>query len=305
MSVTLPLQLLLVMAQTLSGGSVQGRGNLLHEVEKRLCKTQVQRLELSPYGGVSIKFMLRLSGGFTSIFKPEQSHYSARYEAEIAAYRLAALLGVNQVPAACERRIPLKSLQELAADPKQAALLARLGRELRPDAEGMVRGAAIDWIPHVRELPAAQRQDWAKWLSPGAPVPPLQRARLGEIADLLLLDLLFGNPDRFTGGNLLEARTTGRLLMIDNSADFRPVSALGRPYHLEQLAMLRRVRAVTYQRMRQLDRKSVIALVRRPAGQGSYLTYPEIRAFFARRDALVRHVEELRRAHGDEAVLLP
>lgn len=301
------LPLLLVAAQTLSGGGAERESGQRPAAERLLCTGTVGRVDLSPYGGLSVKFLLRLGPGpgRTAVFKPEQPLYSARFEAEIAAFRLATHLGVTAVPAACERRIRHERLLALTGDPRHAVLRARLERELRPDPEGWVRGAAIAWVPLVKELPATERLQWARWLTPGAPVPVAERSRLGEVADLLLLDLLFGNPDRFTGGNLLVDRATGRLLMIDNGASFRPVATLDRPYHPEQLALLRRVRSGTYQRVRRLDRPTLLSLVRRPAAQGSYLTYPEVRALLKRRDALVRHVEALRRAHGDGAVLLP
>lgn len=300
------LTLVLLIPPLTSGGGVAKEPDPGRQREERLaCGGRIARLEPSPYGGTAIKVMLRLDGGAQAVWKPEQAHWSSRFEAEIVAYRLAKHLGVDAVPAACERGLQKSALLALASEPGQAALRARLEAELRPDAQGWVRGAAIAWVPRVSELPVTVRQDWARLLTPGAQIPHSQRVRVGDAADLLLLDLLFSNPDRFTGGNLLENKVTGRLLMIDNGAGFRPVAGLMRPYHRDDLTMLKRVRSPTYHRMKRLDRLTILALVRRPPTQGSYLTYPEVRALLKRRDALVAHVEALRRAHGDGAVLLP
>ena len=53
-------------------------------VEQRLCRGRLRAVQLSPYGGMSIKFMLRFVGGGKAVFKPNQTLYSARYAAEIA-----------------------------------------------------------------------------------------------------------------------------------------------------------------------------------------------------------------------------
>lgn len=298
---------LLSLADPLSSGGGEPSGLTPRRLlaEQRLCGGAVTRVAPSPYGGMSVKFMLRLAPGGDVVWKPEQSLYSARFEAEIAAHRLATHLGVGLVPPACERSLRRTTLLRLAEEPARAALRTRIDKEILADRDGLVHGAAIRWIRRVREIPPSVRAAWVRWLAPGTAVPPADRQRLGDVADLILLDLLFSNPDRFTGGNLLEDRDTGRLLMIDNGADFRPVPTLHRAYHRELLGLLRRVRGPTYRRVRGLRSAGLTTLLRRPEGRGSYLTAREIRALLARRDALVRHVEGLRRDHGDAAVLLP
>lgn len=281
-------------------------GRVLPRRERRLCRARIRSLVPSPYGGMSIKFMIRLAGGGRAVYKPNQTKYGARFAAEIAAYRLARHLGVGLVPAACERRIPRKDLEQAESDPKHQALRARLARELVVDPDGRVRGAAIHWVPRVVDLKLEATTHWHAWLKPGSVIPGKSRRLAGEIADLLLLDLLFSNPDRFTGGNTLAALPSRRLLMIDNGADFRPVPHLNRKYHREMLARLGRVRRPTYRRLLKLSQRALRRLLLRSGTRRSgYLTRRERRALLKRRDALWRHVEALRRQHGDPAVFLP
>jgi len=122
---------------------------------------------------------------------------------------------------------------------------------------------------------------------------------------MLLLDLLFSNPDRFTGGNVLVDLASGRLVMIDNAASFRPRLGLNLAYHRKGLALMGRVRRPTYEAVRRLDAATVRRASSRPAGKGSYLTTEEERAVLVRRSALVAHVEGLRRRFGDARVFLP
>jgi hypothetical protein len=287
-------------------------------VEQRLCRGCIQHLYVSPYGGMSIKFMFRFAGGHKAIFKPNQTRSSARYKAEIAAYRLANHLGVDMVPPACERTMTLKALHRATAHPRFKALRKRMDRELIVTRGGYVRGAAIHFVPRARETQLETNKGWHKWLRPGATpgattgattvatIPRAQRRRARAMADILLLDLLFHNPDRFTGGNLLEALPSRRLLMIDNGASFRKVAHLDRTYHQESLKVMQRVRRVTYRRMLRLDEETLARVVRRPLGHsGSFLSWRERRALLKRRELLRAHVEGLIRTHGPKQVFLP
>lgn len=275
-------------------------------VEQRLCRGRIKRLYVSPYGGMSIKFMFRFAGGHRAIFKPNQTRSSARYRAEIAAYRLASHLGVDMVPPACERTLTLKALHRATAHPRFKALRRRMDQELNVSRGGYVRGAAIHFVPRVRETQLETNREWHEWFRIGATIPRAQRRRVRALADILMLDLLFHNPDRFTGGNLLEALPSRRLLMIDNGASFRNVAHLDRNYHQASLKIMQRVRRVTYRRMLRLDTETLARVVRRPLGYGgSFLSRREQRALLKRRELIRAHVEGLIQTHGRKKVFLP
>lgn len=275
-------------------------------LEQRLCRGRLKAVAISPYGGMSIKFMLRFVGGGKAVFKPSQTLYSARYSAELAAYRLANHFGSSQVPPACERTLSWDTLLRAADGPAQGPLRQRMAKELKVDANKDVVGAAIHWVRRVQEVRLESTTSWRKWLIPGALVPKEHRQRARDIADLLLLDLLFSNPDRFTGGNTLMALPSRRLLMIDNGASFRRVPHLDRPYHRQNLALMGRVRRATYQRLLRFDEEQLERIVRRPVGRkGHYLSRQERKALLKRRLLIIAHVERLIKAHGDAAVYLP
>lgn len=297
----------LMLADPLASGTIQSTvpSPATVRVEQRLCRGRIRHLYVSPYGGMSIKFMFRFAGGHKAIFKPNQTRSSARYKSEIAAYRLANHLGVDMVPPACERTLTLDALHRATANPKFKALRKRMDKELRITKDGYVRGAAIHFLPRVRETRLETNKQWQQWLRPGAAIPRAQRRRVRALADILLLDLLFHNPDRFTGGNLLEALPTRRLLMIDNGASFRRVAHLDRTYHRESLEVMQRVRRVTYRRMIRLDRQTLARVVRRPLGYGgSFLSRREQWALLQRRKLIRAHVEGLIRKHGKAKVFL-
>ncbi len=298
----------MMLTQPLASGTIQSTvpSPATVRVEQRLCRGRIVRLYVSPYGGMSIKFMLRFAGGHKAIFKPSQTRSSARHKAEIAAYRLANHLGVSMVPPACERTLTLEGLRRATAHPKFGALRKRMDKELIVTPKGYVLGAAIHFVPRVRETGLETKLGWHKWLRAGSTIPRKHLRRARSLADILLLDLLFHNPDRFTGGNLLEALPTHRLLMIDNGASFRKVANLDRTYHRASLQVMQRVRRVTYRRMLRLDGRTLARVVRRPLGYGgSFLTGREQRALLMRRELIRAHVEGLIRTHGAQAIFLP
>lgn len=298
----------LMLTDPLSSGTIQSTvpSPATVRVEQRLCHGRIQRLYVSPYGGMSIKFMIRFAGGHRAIFKPNQTRSSARYRAELAAYRLANHLGVDMVPPACERTLSLEALRRATAHPKFKALRKRMDAELRVTRQGYVRGAAIHFVRRVRETGLETDRSWHAWFAPGADIPGQHRRRARALADILLLDLLFHNPDRFTGGNLLETLPARRLLMIDNGASFRKVASLERTYHKETLRIMGRVRRKTYRRMLRLDKATLARVVRRPLGLwGSYLSRREQRALLKRRALIRAHVQALLAKHGPAKVFLP
>jgi hypothetical protein len=298
---------LLVLATPLQSGSQPGASlprpysSTLH----RLCEAPLRSVRPSPYGGRSVKLMLDLGAGVQALWKPRQVRDEARYQAEVAAFRLASHLGIDLVPPACERSIPLVDLERAASDPAQAGLRARIQQELSADPDGQVPGAAIFWVRKARELTIEKDWTWRRWMMAGSVIPADQAVRAADLADMLVLDLVTNNFDRFTGGNLLHVPTTDRLLLVDNNAAFRAIGSLKRPYHLEVLGYLGRARHATYFRLLALTQRDVTRIMARPGGQPGLLTPAEIAAVIQRRDEVVRHLEAHRRAHGDAAVLLP
>ncbi len=298
----------LMLTDPLASGTIQSTvpSPATVRVEQRLCRGRIQRLYVSPYGGMSIKFMIRYAGGHKAIFKPHQTRSSARYKAEIAAYRLANHLGVTMVPPACERTLSMNMLHRATSHKKFQALRKRMDAELIVHKEGYVRGAVIHFVPRVRETQLETSKKWHPWFVPGAQIAPSNRQRARSLADIMLLDLLFHNPDRMTGGNLLEALPTKRLLMIDNGASFRKIPHLDRVYHRESLKIMQRVRRVTYRRILRLDAEILARVVRRPIGySGSYLSRREQQALLKRRKLIRAHVEALVDKHGGSKVFLP
>jgi hypothetical protein len=166
-------------------------------------------------GGASIKFKVKFADGSEAAVKPNQTRIT-RYQAEVAAYRIARALRLSVVPPSCVRRFSREQL--MANMPKD--LRARMEEELLPDDKGEVACAVITWVPGLHALKLETQDWWRPALLRGGPIPPGKQRRMLEISTLLLFDYLILNYDRWSGGNTHEV--DGHMVYIDQGAGFGP-----------------------------------------------------------------------------------
>jgi hypothetical protein len=186
-------------------------------------------------GHTSYVLKLTLSNGAKVVFKARSRLPlgDRRYRAEIAAYRLASALGLDNVPRAVPHAFDATLLRS-ADDFTQKALV---------DPDGRVRGALMPWIDEYRVLPleeAGWRAKWEPWLTDAhATIPSDARALARAVSTLVAFDYVTANWDRWSGANVAQDGATGKVLYVDNDGAFYespPQQALSR-----QLALLRRV----------------------------------------------------------------
>ena len=193
-------------------------------------------------GHTSYVLKLRLKGGLIAAYKPRSTLPlgGRRYRGEIAAYRLALALGIDNVPRALPRSFRAARLRSAFATKAGAQEFDRIALI---DDDGSVQGALIPWIAQYEEVPleaASWRAKWLAWLTDETTaIPEAERPLAGAISTMLAFDYLTGNWDRFSGGNVARDRATGTLLFVDNDGAFYdppPAAALQ-----SALAQIRRV----------------------------------------------------------------
>jgi hypothetical protein len=246
-------------------------------------------------GSTSVNFHLRLAGDIDAAWKPRTSTHGETYRAEIAAYRLNRMLGLSRVPPAVSRSVPRSALHLAPTSPVIAE------RDLT------VRGAAIYWVPVLRDSLIDRPREierWSSWLRQGREVPADQRARAEEISTLLVFDFLTGNWDRWSGANV-PMDAAGHLIYRDNNGAFEEPFVLGLMQNgMAWLRRSQRFSASVIARARALTDASIreeMALDGDPAHPP--LTEAQRRSLLRRRDALLVYVDGLIRRHGEAAVL--
>lgn len=245
-------------------------------------------------GSTSVNLHLRLEGGIDAAWKPRTTSHGESYRAEIAAYRLNRLLGLNRVPPAISRPIPRSALR-LAPDSPVIF-----------DRDNTARGAAIYWIPVLRpsRIDGAEDQErWGRWLRQGRTVPPEQSQRAEEISTLLVFDFLTGNWDRWSGANVpMDAQ--GHLIYRDNNGGFEEPFVDGLLQRSRSLLhRTQRFRRSVIDRARAMTEASVRAeMALDPDRNAPPLNAAQIRSLLRRRDLLIEYVDGLARRHGEGAV---
>jgi hypothetical protein len=174
-------------------------------------------------GHTSYVLKVTLEGGFAAAYKPGSTlpRGKHRYKGEIAAYRLARALGLDNVPLAMPRAFSASALRGVFPTPKGAA---DFDHKAIVDAAGFVHGALMPWIRDYRALPLEEgswRARWESWLmNPATHVPDGQESLAASISTMLLFDYVTANWDRWSGGNMARAGDEGRLLFVDNDGAF-------------------------------------------------------------------------------------
>jgi hypothetical protein len=192
-------------------------------------------------GHTSYVLKLTLEGDVAAAYKPQSTLPlgESRYRGEIAAYRLAHALGLENVPRALPRSFDAQTVED-AFDTRAAAGDFRHKALIEPT--GRVRGALIPWVEGYEPVPleeASWRKRWQPWLTdakspPGPADAPLARA----ISTMLVFDYVTGNWDRWSGGNVARDGA-GTLLYVDNDGAFYEHPPA--PTLAGQLAFIKRV----------------------------------------------------------------
>lgn len=259
-------------------------------------------------GGTSISLRLEFENGARAAFKPEQSYLHSDPRRELAAYRLDRLLGLGRVPPAKAAAIPLAAVLA-AADP---AARERIAAETRPRG-GVLHGELSWWIPEIKYARVGRfsaddpegRALWLSYLQLGARIPPGMRALAEGLAACVLFDVLTDNVDRWSGNNLVTSPDDQIFYIMDNTMSF----STARHGREVTLAILHRAQVFPRRlvaRIRALTEEALARALEGGAGDtrlGPLLQPHEIAAVISRRDHLLRYIDQLIAAHGEDAVL--
>ncbi len=258
-------------------------------------RTAPVRGRLRNYGNTSVNIKVDFPGAIDGSYKPSEHRHEEHWRAEIAAFRLNQLLGLERVPPAVFRTVLEDDLPTGA----------RYGVTF---TDGVSRGAMIYWVPVLRQSGVGSPESldyWSQRLAAGAPIPEPERARAHEVSDLIAFDFLICNWDRWNGLNTLEDGD-GHLVFRDNNAGFQTPFSSSR--YLRVLGWLHRSQRFSrslVERARALDLDTLRDAMADDAGgdDAALLSDAQLRDVLRRRDILVQYVDALVRRHGEAAVM--
>jgi len=262
--------------------------------------------QFKPVGTTNLVFRMQTRGEHTGAFKAAMERRPDIWKSEVAAYRLGRLLRLDNVAPAISRRVSAREIHNrLHRRYEEAWDTIRL--DAAWDEENEVVGAAIYWIPEMRD-PGFDRnpRQWRRWLRVGAEIPEEQASLARDLSAMVAYDYLIANFDRYSGGNLHTLPDRSRVLLRDHDVAFP--AQISAELHERLRSYLERVQVFSrslVERVVAVDRRSLEAeLARDPIHvRDPILTTPQIDAFFERRATFLSYVGALVDEHGMDAVL--
>jgi hypothetical protein len=270
--------------------------------------SRAQPLSFAPVSASGTVLRVRLAAPFDAAFKPVTPALPLGPSAEVAAYRLARCLGMDNVPPAVSRAVPAADVAAaLVPDAKQS--WNDLRARLTVSSDGAISGAAIFWIPQLADVGVDRRDGLRRigaFLRAGAELPEASRSLAASVSSMLAFDYLIGNFDRWSGGNVSGDANATLVYVRDHDLAFP--SRMTEPLHRrlwEDLHHSERFSRRLYTAFKALTRERFEReLARDPAGaRGRLLGERQLQGVFDRREALISYVESLIALHGEAAVL--
>jgi len=261
------------------------------------------------HGGTSLSLRIQFGNGSRAAFKPEQTWPQSNPRREIAAYRIDRLLGIGHVPPAKSGAFTIAELLEATEPATRAAMAKRLAEE-GVAHNGVLKGELSWWIPEIIDMKISGHfiddhegvAMWIGYLQQGAKPPSELEPLLGQIATLVLFDILIDNSDRWSGWNTKASTDNKILYFMDNTLSF----SLFSQGHAANLAPFYRITVFprkVVQRIRGLTRDALVAAVGSDPNFGSLLTPAEINAVMLRREHMLHHIDKMIGRFGEDAVL--
>lgn len=260
-------------------------------------------------GSTSTVFKMTLDAPLTAAFKAATHERPLGPVAEIAAYRLSRCLGLNTVPPAISRRVPLAALETAFVESRRGDL-AEVRKRLLVDEDGLVSGAAIYWIPSLYNLgldSAVGLRRFDRYLSQGETIPVLVRSLAGHVSTMRAFDYIIGNFDRYSGSNARGDEDGTVVFLRDHDVSLPGrVSAELRARLWSRVAPVQRFSRSFVEALRELDEACVAReFARDPGAQGGALLDPvALAAAFRRRTRVLAHVDKVIARYGEDRVLV-
>lgn len=294
-----------------SGASAQALPLVGGEIDQDTILERITRgypREMRQVGTTSVTLRTEL-GAVRVAYKPRTDSHPYGYLAEIAAYRVARMLEMDNVPPVIGLRIPRRVMETAYEAYEDNPDWEPIRRNVRWDGLGMTRGAAIYWIPSMRstELSTEDGVDAvAEWLRVDGEIPEGSQAVARDLSTLFVYDYLIGNWDRLSGGNVSTTAEGDRLFVRDHNVAFNaPLTDQRYDRIRGNLERVQRFSRSLVTRVARIDEPALRAAVEAdPLSEDVPILAPaQIEGFEKRRRAFLSYVGALIAVYGADRVL--
>ncbi|MDH3656169.1 MAG: hypothetical protein OEN21_18050 [Myxococcales bacterium] len=257
-----------------------------------------------PVGHSSVVLRMRTVERVTAALRIRSHEIQDGYRYEIAAYRISRLLGLDNVPPAVYRRATWKEINQRFHEDMLDRRRA-IRRAVLWDEDGSAPAAAVYWIKGLRSVGLENKASWQSWLQDGD-IPRGKTALARDLSTMTVFDLLIGNWDRVSGGNLPTDRERQRAFLRDNDRAFSTPLLRGRYEKLlKGFTGTKRFSKDLILHLAALDEASIRNELARDPSQQSIplLSDAQIAEVLNRRSAILSYIAALIQEHGEAEVL--
>jgi hypothetical protein len=258
-----------------------------------------------PVGHTSVVLRMRTVARVTAAMKVRSHGLPRGYQYEIAAYRISRLLGMDNVPPAIYRRVRWKEVRSRFHD-DMLHRRASVRRKVLWDDDGSAPGAAIYWVKGMRRLGLEDVSKWADWLK-DEDIPRGKQPLARDLSTMAVFDMLIGNWDRFSGGNLPVDATRQRALLRDNDRGFSvPLHERRHERLLQRLIGTERFSKSLVEHLGGLDETAIRSELALDPGNSvePLLSDAQITDVLDRRATILSHIAALIEEKGEASVLV-
>jgi len=264
-----------------------------------------QSRSFKPVGHTSVVLRMRTVARVTAAMKVRSRAVPHGYRYEIAAYRIARLLGLDNVPPAVYRRVAWEEIRRRFHEDKLAQR-ASVRNAVIWDDDRSAPGVAIYWVRGMRSVGYENKATWAGWLR-DTEIPEGKEALARDLSTMAVFDLLIGNWDRFSGGNLPSDPSRQRAILRDNDRAFS-TPLLARRYDalLDGLMRTERFSRAVVERLAELDEAALRRELDLDPSQasGPLLSDAQIADVFDRRATILSYIAALIEERSEDRVLV-
>ncbi|MCA9536519.1 MAG: hypothetical protein KC593_22705 [Myxococcales bacterium] len=268
--------------------------------------------QLRPVGTTSVVLRARDGDVTLGAYRPAATTHPRGHVHEIAAYRIAEHLGLDNVPPTVSRMMTTSDV-ERRLDANYTDRWPGLRERLIVGHADVIQGSMTYWIPVMRELGLDQGdalREWSAKLRHGSRLESdtYPRTLLRDLSNCVLFDYVIGNTDRFSGANLQGLPDRSRVFIRDhNLAFFEELTPARRERLNSALQRSERFSRTTVERLLALTPAALeAALARDPLHSAAtpLLTPAQVSALLARRSTALSYIGALVDQHGSAAVLV-
>lgn len=260
-------------------------------------------------------------GGMRVWLVPRRVDDNDAFRAELAAYALATLLELDNVPPAALRLLPLSELNNAltTTDPKRTAALSKTLAPLDKPAKSEQPTVPVTVIfagSTTQTLALKGREsEWSKakrWLRQSGTLPAGQDQFAADVACLMAFDYLTGNAERLKRDTLRWLVSSRRLFIEGNAESFVTTAPddsakEGAAQRSLRVALegLERWSPHLVERIRAADEAALRETLEPPSKRlgAPILSEAELEAFAMQRETLLSYVGAILDRYGDQAVL--